>query len=201
MKIYILRHEDRTMDATFFSPLTEKGLENSIELIDDLKDEKIDLIYSSPFIRTLQTIYPYSKEKNVKINLEYSIAEFQHNKIIPEKSYQVRLPEYLAEKFNYNKDYNSLKYPEEFKYPEEVKDVKKRVKEFLSILIRNHANTNKNILIVTHQIVCNILSEIAYKKINTDSEYDLQTDYPKGALTLIFNKNKWNFDPVNWSYE
>ena len=116
MKIYILRHEDRTMDATFFSPLTEKGLENSIELIDDLKDEKIDIIYSSPFIRTLQTIYPYSKEKNIKINLEYSIAEFQHHKIIPEKSYQVRLPEYLAEKFNYNKEYNSLKYPEEFKY-------------------------------------------------------------------------------------
>ena len=25
--------------------------------------------------------------------------------------------------------------------------------------------------------------------------------YPKGALTLIFNKNKWNFDPINWSYE
>ena len=33
MKIYILRHEDRTMDCTFFSPLTQKGLENAIDLI------------------------------------------------------------------------------------------------------------------------------------------------------------------------
>ncbi len=201
MKIYILRHEDRTMDATFFSPLTEKGLENSVDLIDDLKDEKIDLIFSSPFIRTLQTIYPYSKKKDLNINLEYSIAEFQHNKIIPEKSYQVRLPEYLANKFNYNKEYNSLIYPEDFKYPEEVKDVKKRVREFISTLIRNYVKTKKNIILVTHQIVCNILSEIAYNKKNSESEYDLQTDYPKGALTLIFNKNKWDFSTINWEFE
>ena len=26
MKIFILRHEERTIDATFFSPLTENGL-------------------------------------------------------------------------------------------------------------------------------------------------------------------------------
>lgn len=201
MKIYILRHEDRTMDATFFSPLTEKGLENSVDLIGDLEDEKIDLIFSSPFIRTLQTIYPYSKKKDLDINLEYSIAEFQHNKIIPEKSYQVRLPEYLANKFNYNKEYKSLIYPENFKYPEEVKDIKKRVREFISTLIRNYVKTKKNIILVTHQIVCNILSEIAYSNKNSESEYDLQTDYPKGALTLIFNKNKWDFSTINWEFE
>ena len=67
MKIFILRHEDRTMDATFFSPLTLKGLENSVELIDDLDNNEIDLIYSSPYIRTLQTIYPYSKKKKLKL--------------------------------------------------------------------------------------------------------------------------------------
>ena len=66
MKIYLLRHEDRTMDLTFFSPLTKNGLENSVELIKHLEKEKIDTIYSSPYIRTLQTIYPYSKKYNIK---------------------------------------------------------------------------------------------------------------------------------------
>ena len=103
MKLFILRHEDRTQDATFFSPLTKKGLDNSVDLIKHLKDEDIHIIYSSPFIRTLQTIYPYSREKNLRINIDYGLSEIQHDQIIPKKSYQVRLPTYLAESFNYNK--------------------------------------------------------------------------------------------------
>ena len=59
MKIYILRHEDRTMDLTFFSPLTKKGLEKSLKISDELEKLNINSIYSSPYIRTLQTIYPY----------------------------------------------------------------------------------------------------------------------------------------------
>ena len=96
MKIYILRHEDRTMDCSFFSPLTKKGLENAISLISLLKEKKIGAIYSSPFIRTLQTVYPYSETNNIPINLEYSLSEFQHDEIIPKRSYCVRLPEYIA---------------------------------------------------------------------------------------------------------
>ena len=33
MKLFILRHEDRTQDATFFSPLTKIGLDNSLNLM------------------------------------------------------------------------------------------------------------------------------------------------------------------------
>ena len=62
MKIYLLRHEDRTQDATFFSPLTKQGLENSVKLIKDLEKSNINIVYSSPFIRTLQTIHPYVKK-------------------------------------------------------------------------------------------------------------------------------------------
>ena len=71
MEIYIIRHEDRTMDASFFAPLTKEGLDKSVELINILQKEKIDKIYSSPFIRTLQTIYPYAKsiDKKIVLNL------------------------------------------------------------------------------------------------------------------------------------
>ena len=63
MKIYILRHEERTIDASFFSPLTKQGILNSINLIPLLENLNITTIISSPFIRTLQTIKPYSKKK------------------------------------------------------------------------------------------------------------------------------------------
>ena len=50
MKIYILRHEDRTQDCSFFSPLTETGLNNSVKLIDYLKKENVTKIYCSLLI-------------------------------------------------------------------------------------------------------------------------------------------------------
>ena len=95
MIIYLLRHEDRTQDCTFFSPLTKKGLENSIILKDKLKELDINVIYSSPFIRTLQTIYPYSISSGNKINIDYSLAEIQLPDLIPPNSYKVKLPKYL----------------------------------------------------------------------------------------------------------
>jgi broad specificity phosphatase PhoE len=107
MKIFILRHEDRTMDGTFFSPLTQDGLDNSIKLIETLTKCEINVIYSSPFIRTLQTVFPYAKSKKININLEHSLSEIQHPHLIPLKSYQINLPQYIAEQFNYNPLYNS----------------------------------------------------------------------------------------------
>ena len=118
MKIYILRHEDRTHDCTFFSPLTKIGLENSIKLIDILKKEKINTIYTSPFIRTLQTIYPYAKSNNIKLNIEYGMSEIHHEDIIAKKSVGINLPEYLAESFEYNPEYKTLIKSTDIVYPE-----------------------------------------------------------------------------------
>ena len=130
MKLYILRHEDRTQDATFFSPLTKDGLENSEKLIELLNELNIDIIYSSPFIRTLQTINPYAKYKNLKINIDYSLAELQHPDLIPPNSYQVTLPKYIAKDFNYSDIYESTITPHDYKYPEDETAMNKRIKKY-----------------------------------------------------------------------
>ena len=137
MKIYILRHEDRTMDATFFAPLTEDGLNNSVKLIPLLKMCKINKIYSSPFIRTLQTIHPYAKQCDLNINIDYSLGEIQHPLIIPQKSYQITLPLYLSKSFNFNDKYKSIICPNEYTYPETEKNVEERVKKFIFKLIND----------------------------------------------------------------
>ena len=71
MKIYILRHEDKIKNSTFYSSLTQLGLENSEKLSEYLINNNINFthIYSSPYNRTIQTITPYSKKKNININL------------------------------------------------------------------------------------------------------------------------------------
>ncbi len=199
MKIFILRHEDRTMDGTFFSPLTQEGLDKSIKLIEILNKCQIDVIYSSPFIRTLQTVLPYSKSKNVKINLEHSLAEIQHPHLIPVKSYQINLPQYIAEQFNYNPSYTSYLDPANHTYPEDEKSVNNRVKNFITKLISETIHTKHNVLIVTHQIVCNMLLKIATRKakgVNIDSTYN----YPRGGLTKIFDTEEWCFKPMNWKF-
>ena len=200
MEIYIIRHEDRTMDASFFAPLTKEGLDKSIDLIKILKKEKIDKIFSSPFIRTLQTIYPYAKSIDQYINLEYSLSEIQHPHIIPEKSYQITLPEYLCESFNYNSKYVSMLNPKDHKYPEDEKSVENRVKKFLKKLVTDNLNSDNVIILVTHQIVCNIILKMITKNnkmINIDTTYN----YAKGNLTKVFEKDKWVFFPINWEYE
>jgi len=190
MKLYILSHEDRTQDATFFSPLTKQGLENATKLIEELEKVKISHIYSSPYIRTLQTIHPYSKKHNLKIKLEYGLSEINHEDIIPKKSYQVRLPEYMGELFNYEPNYNEKFAPEEFTYPENEKKVYKRVRDILKYIISVHNTTNDNIVLVTHQIVCKLILKIVKKYgVLKPNKEDLLS-YPKGGLTEVFDNEK-----------
>ena len=198
MKLYILSHEDRTQDATFFSPLTKQGLENATKLIEELEKVKISHIYSSPYIRTLQTIHPYSKKHNLKIKLEYGLSEINHEDIIPKKSYQVRLPEYMGELFNYEPNYNEKFAPEEFTYPENEKKVYKRVRDILKYIISVHNTTNDNIVLVTHQIVCKLILKIVKKYgVLKPNKEDLLS-YTKGGLTEVFDNIYWVFKPINW---
>ena len=198
MKIYILRHEDRTMDLTFFSPLTKNGLENSLELVKNLEKEKINSVYSSPYIRTLQTVYPYCKKYNLKPKLDYSITELYQEDNIPKKSYQITLPEYIAESFNYETEYDTLMTPNDIKFPEDITSFNKRVKNFLKNIIKYNYNTDKNILLVTHQGVIDIILHSITKN-NKELRAKLaEQKYPKGGLTKIFEDNKWNFNKINW---
>lgn len=198
MKLYILRHEDRTMDLTFFSPLTKNGLEKSIELIKNLEKEKINTIFSSPYIRTLQTIYPYAKKYNLNPKLEYSLVELYQEDNIPKKSYQITLPEYLAESFNYDKEYKSTIIPSDINFPEPISDFSNRVKKFIRNIIRYNYKEDKNILLVTHQGVIDVILHLISKHDKELRNKNSELKYPKGALTMIFEDNNWSFKKLNW---
>jgi broad specificity phosphatase PhoE len=195
MKIYILRHEDRTQDCSFFSPLTETGLNNSIKLIDKLKSENITKIYCSPFIRTLQTIYPFAKCSNIKILPEYGLSELHHQDLIPKKAVGISLPEYLAKSFNSDLDYKTFIKSTDIKYPETNKDVGKRIRRFLQNLIVQNFETNENIVLVSHQSVCCEILKIVNRSNKIDPS--LLTSYDKGRLSLVFDCSEWNYKSIN----
>ena len=56
MKLIILRHEERPNNSLFFTPLTKQGKINAY-MLKDVLPENVDIIYSSSFLRTLETIY------------------------------------------------------------------------------------------------------------------------------------------------
>lgn len=192
MRIYILRHEERTIDASFFGPLTKNGIKNSNKLVPILEKLKIHKIYSSPFVRTLQTIIPYSKKKSIKINLEYGLVEIQHPDIIAPKCVGVALPDYLEEEFNKNIYYTSFIKPSNLIYPENTKLLEVRTKKILKKIIMDNYNSNDNILIVTHQGLCQSILNI----INTSIPINIK-EYPMGKLSLIFDTNNWNYKKIN----
>jgi 2,3-bisphosphoglycerate-dependent phosphoglycerate mutase len=194
MKLYILRHEDRTNDCSFFSPLTKIGLENSKKLTKHLKEHKIDLIFSSPFIRTLQTIDPYVTENNLKINIEYGLSEIHNEDIISKKSVGLVLPEYLAEIFNHNPSYESRIKHNEITYPENIIHVKKRIKRVLKKIFNEYYNSEYNIILVTHQSLCCTILNIVNKHQKIDEK--IINNYNKGHLALVFD-NEWIYKPIN----
>jgi len=201
MKIFILRHEDRPQDCSFFSPLTKVGLENSVELIKILDKCEINLIFSSPFIRTLQTIYPYASSKNLYINVDYSLSELHHPDLIPKQAVGMSLPEYLAESFKVDPECVSKIKPDEIVYPETQKDLELRVRRFFKELMIKYHKTKYNIVIVTHKAVCgvilNIIAKINDNLRNTILSPEFIDGYDKGKLSLIWNSNKWTFKQLN----
>ena len=195
MKIYILRHEERTKDASFFSPLTKKGLKNSVLLIHFLEKIKINKIYCSPFIRTLQTIIPYSRKKNIQLNLEYGLVEIQHPDIIAPKNFGIELPDYLENEFNKNTNYISNIKINDLEYPENTEQLNKRTNKILKKIINDNYKSNNNILLVTHQGLCtNML-----KKVNKSYNIELKDldKYDTGIISLIFDTDRWLYKKIN----
>ena len=196
MKIYILRHEDRTHDCSFFSPLTELGLKRSEILANNLEKLDINLVISSPFIRTLQTIRPFLNKCKKQVNLEYGLCEIHNIDIIPKKAVGIQLPEYIAKSFNYKCDYNTIISHTDIKYPECYNDVVLRVKKILYNLIKKYTDKDINILLVTHQsLCCAILEIINNNSKNKINKYDIQ-NYPKGKICLVFD-NDWFYKMIN----
>jgi len=204
MKLYILRHEEKIPDSSFYTPLSEKGLENADKLIEILKKENINNIYCSPFIRILQTICPYTNKYNIPIKIEYGLSEINSTDIIAPRSKHQKLPEYISNLFNIDKSYKSIINYNETKYPENIDDIKKRIKKIIKTIIDKYKDTDEKIVLVTHKVLCNtilkvILNSVYFKKNISDKDKNMiMTDnYDSGKLCVIMNNNEWEIMFIN----
>ena len=187
MKLYILRHEERFEPPTFYTQLTDTGLKNSELLKVILNKEKIDLIFSSPFKRVLQTIKPYCDFKNMSnsICIDYALYETMFDPCFTHDNYAISLNESDPEFYLTNRNYNSSISLEQIKCPETVQDVSDRVSIFTTQIIKKYKGTNYNILFASHAATLAPLINI--NKL-----------YPQGGLTKIYDEHKIVYQPINY---
>ncbi len=119
-------------------PLTEQGKKEALEAGKKLKKAGgVDLIISSPFIRTKETAHIVAEELGKKIHLDDRIMEFQHGQACEEKKDHV-----CGIKFGKG-DWEAKTLD-----GESWKDLKKRMSSFLRDIDSQHEE--KKILIVSH---------------------------------------------------
>ncbi len=135
--IYFVRHAqpDFNVKCDITRPLTDKGIKDCIKVLEFFKDKNIDIIFSSPYKRAIDTIKPFANfiHKDIKI-----VEDFKERKI---DSCWIEDFEQFSKKqwedFNYKlTDGESLK---------EVQD--RNIKELNNLL---HNFNDKTLLVGTH---------------------------------------------------
>ena len=73
---------------------------------------------------------------------------------------------------------------------EEINDCINRLYNFLTNIIEEHKYTKKNILLVTHMSIVNVILGLMENNINIET-FDMDKPYPMGLITElnILNKN------------
>ena len=173
MKLILMRHEERGCNPGFFTELTDNGIVNSCIIPKLLNDFNIDIIFSSPFIRTLQTIYPYAKKYDKKINVEYGLYEYIHNIYFKINNWYYTLNDIKDEELKtiVNNDYMSIVKKDDFIILENEESLEKRIIKFFNYLNKNYRD--KTVLLISHKGVINKIKDIYIKKTNMDDEFEM----------------------------
>ena len=182
MKLYIMRHCDRNLNnCSFESPLIDKGHLNAMDSCNIMIKNNITKIYSSPFLRTIQTSHYYSSKKTIPINIDYSLAEFVNikDKDLMASTNNYQIPDTWYKMYNIKTD---KMIHNVFNNNESIDDCIGRLIIFIDFIKKKYANTDENILLVTHMSIVNIL--LAFES-NNLSNLDIGKSYPMGLITEI----------------
>lgn len=155
--IYLTRHGEtewnieKRLQGRGDSPLTENGIQRAKELRDRIKNIDIDVIYSSPIKRALNTANILRGNKNIDIITDDSLMEMCFG------DYEGKKID-IIQKENPNWDIKLIMQGNvEICAPngENLKEVRERISKLMNKIIAE--NIGKSILIVTHGITLKAL--------------------------------------------
>lgn len=171
MKIFLLRHaptldnEKNINGSQTDTPLSKKGVEIAQHIVNELANNKYDVIYVSPLQRTIQTIQPYLEtieNPNVIVSvltIERDLGDLTNT-----------VGQSMIIKSQEEQGVDEIKWVPP--NGESILDVKGRAEKFADVLQQN--NTHQSILICSHQI---FLRNLEFVLTNRPIE-DFYTDHP-----------------------
>lgn len=186
MRIYLLRHEMRFSNPKFDTQLTEVGKQNAKNLVKLLDNLNLNVIISSPFVRTIQTVEEYVKRHSIKLNIDYALNESLSNTQLFDKTDIRPLSENMYGYNYFNLDYNPIVKYEDLELGESYEDIKVRTRKLIDSLINDKSLVDKNILLVSHQ-----------SPVNAALNIDQHFNYPMGGVSLCYETNRM-FKPINF---
>jgi len=184
MKIIVLCNMTSTDPLSYFSPLTYQGLTDADNLVEILRTKKIDKIYCSPFLKTLQTIYPFCIHINKQVKIEPAFHDEQRIEEISRLGEQRNRRftsligyEYLSEIIDSH--YKAKFFRNNIRLEERKQDIINRLYPVLYKICEKYKHGDRRILIVTH-----------YKISDHIARY-FGTESIKGAVSEIDIDSSW----------
>ena len=131
--IFFVRHAqpDESWEDDRTRPLTALGMKDSLKVTEILEDLKINIFYSSPYKRSIDTISDYTNKYNIPVFIDERFRERKRG---------IMSNDFLE------KRWNDFSFCEE--NGENLESVQKRNIEALTEILNKHIN--KNIAIGTH---------------------------------------------------
>lgn len=190
-KLILVRHgrtvcnEKGVLSGLTDSVLSEEGKVQSSKLVNYLKDEKIDKIYTTPFTRTRETVKKLADIKNIPMEESKELNEINFG------DFEGLSFEVIEKK--YPKEFQKMiKKGSDYKYPngESLIDTFHRVSKEIDKILKN--NKNEIILICAHGgTIRNIISYL----LCNDYKYHWNFRIDNGSITEIEIDN--NFAVIN----
>jgi broad specificity phosphatase PhoE len=153
--IWLIRHADRldfiqpewfeTALYPYDPPLSPLGFQSAISLADELSQVSIGRIFTSPFLRTIQTANPLARYLQVPIKLEWGLCEWLCQDWTPALPATTPIDDLIKNYPNIDGTYQSLVLP---CYPETLEELNARLAIIARKLVQNKS---ENILAIAHK--------------------------------------------------
>lgn len=205
--IYLTRHGqtlwniEKRLQGRGNSPLTEEGIERAKELRDRIKNIHIDIIYSSPIERALNTANIIKGDKDIEVVTDDGLMEMCFG------DYEGRITdEIMKENPSWNIDL-IMKGDTKLSAPngENLAEVRDRVSKAMDRIIEE--NKGKTILIVAHGITlkalmyyfkdeevnCEVMGQATLTKIKTieNNDFNIEFKNDNSHFTVKEQKLGW----------
>lgn len=192
-EIYLTRHGqtlwnlEKRLQGQGDSPLTEAGIEGAKLLGERLKDIELDVIYSSPINRALQTAKLIKGDRDIKLVEEEGLMEINFGEYeghTEEEMLSLGRGQEISKIFNGEMDVIPPK-------GESLRMVSDRIKKTLDKIIKEEKD--KKILIVTHGTTLKTI--VSYFRDDSEIYHEIMG---QATLTKVVEDNgKFTFEYIN----